>query len=162
MDQQSKRTITFSGIYPSEQRNLRCCVGELTPPGCLAVSSETIASASLWRDFFCVSRDKSSRRFSASRVGVMEGVEVTAAMVVVLLTASEQRFEERMPSKAIPVESTVNPFRFVFSDAGQTIRRTHLRTRLSTFSKFDGQKFLGNHCFVVVSAIISPLKGCVG
>jgi hypothetical protein len=103
MDQQSKRTITFSGIYPSEQRNLRRCVGELTPPGCLAVSSETIASASLWRDFFCVSRDKSSRRFSASRVGVMEGVEVTAAMVKRFETNAIEGSSSRVNSQPFPV-----------------------------------------------------------
>lgn len=43
----------------------RCFLDKLTPPGCFAVSSETIASASLNRDFFCVSRQSSSRRIDA-------------------------------------------------------------------------------------------------
>ena len=43
----------------------RCFLDKLTPPGCFAVSSETIASASLSRDFFCVSRQSSSRRIDA-------------------------------------------------------------------------------------------------
>ena len=44
----------------------QCFLDKLTPPGCFAVSSETIASASLNRDFFCVSRQSSSRRIDAS------------------------------------------------------------------------------------------------
>ena len=54
----------------------------LTPPGCLAVSSETIASASLRSDFFCVLSESSSQRIDSSRELDDDGLDDVAAAVM--------------------------------------------------------------------------------
>ena len=52
----------------------------LTPPGGTAVSSETMASASLSSDFFSVSRARSSFRFADTKEdGPKEAFMVTAS-----------------------------------------------------------------------------------
>ncbi len=91
------------------------------------MSSETIASASLWRDFFCVSRDKSSRRFSASRVVVVEGAEMTAAMVIVLLwvergawSAVKNAVEDSGRSTYSSIVGILSSFRSFLCRVGQT------------------------------------------
>ena len=89
----------------------RCFLDKLTPPGCFAVSSETIASASLNRDFFCVSRQSSSRRIDARGEesdddGVMVGMFAASCCNIVGMKINEAHRKTR--------EEQFPPYCFLF------------------------------------------------